>query len=361
MSKFVSVVIPTYKRNELLERCLSALCAQDYDPQSYEIIVVDDANDEGTRNLIHYWMENWEKDWLANVEEAGIQHQSERKGQTGVLANHEGKTQVGPVDLPEIRYIAAPVHKGPGAARNLGWQAASGEVVAFTDDDCIPWPNWIRMGVEQMVDGVAGVSGQVLVPIPIIPTDYEQDATGLERSDFVTANCFYRKDVLAKVGGFDERFTMAWREDSDLLFTLMDREFDLRHAPTAIVVHPVRAAPWGISLQQQRKAQFNALIYKKHKELYRKYIQKNPPYQFYLMTGLALIAVISFLMGSTGLGITAAITWMNLVAILSVSRLKNTSHRISHILEIVVTSMLIPFLSVFWRIWGAIRFNILFI
>ena len=54
------------------------------------------------------------------------------------------------------------------------------------------------------------------MPLPLQPTDYELNAAGLQRSEFVTANCFYRRAALAAAGGFDERFRAPWREDSDL-------------------------------------------------------------------------------------------------------------------------------------------------
>ncbi len=87
-------------------------------------------------------------------------------------------------------------------------------------------------------------------------TDYELNARNLVRSEFVTANCFYRKQALEAVGGFDERFRMAWREDSDLFFSLLERSNGsgpsaFVQAPDAVVVHPVRPAGWGVSISQQ--------------------------------------------------------------------------------------------------------------
>ncbi|MEO7001913.1 MAG: glycosyltransferase family 2 protein [Ktedonobacterales bacterium] len=72
----------------------------------------------------------------------------------------------------------------------------------------------------------------------------------LAHAEFVTANCFYRRDALAEVGGFDECFEVAWREDSDLNFRLLQLGVRLIHVDTAVVTHPVRPAQWGISLLQ---------------------------------------------------------------------------------------------------------------
>src|SRR5690606_30571680 len=110
---------------------------------------------------------------------------------------------------------------GPAAARNVGWRAARCEVVAFTDDDCIPDPGWLAAGTRAVEQGFAAATGRVVVPLPDAPTDYERDAAGLARAEFVTANCFCRRSVLEALGGFDERFSAAWREDSDLHFALL--------------------------------------------------------------------------------------------------------------------------------------------
>ena len=83
-----------------------------------------------------------------------------------------------------------------------------------------------------------------------------------------------------RAGGFDERFSAAWREDSDLHFRLLHQGGRIVWAPAALVVHPWPAR-WGVSLKQQRKSQFNALLYKKHPRLYRQRIRPWPPWEYY--------------------------------------------------------------------------------
>jgi GT2 family glycosyltransferase len=114
--------------------------------------------------------------------------------------------------------------------RRAQHRLARGAIIAFTDDDCIPDPGWLSAGASAFAPGVAGVDGTIVVPLPDRPTDYERDAAGLTGAEFATANCFYRREVLAAVGGFDERFTAAWREDSDLFFTLRERGYQLERA-----------------------------------------------------------------------------------------------------------------------------------
>lgn len=329
----VSVVVPTYKRLALLRRCLAALGAQDFDRSAYEIVVVDDAACAATRRLVEGW----------GARNAGVGDHSER-----MLA------------LPPVRYIPTSGACGPAAARNAGWRAARGEIVAFTDDDCIPATTWLRCGVAAFVDGVVGVSGQVIVPLSATPTDYEHTSAALERSEFVTANCFYRRSALARIGGFDERFTVPWREDSDLFFTLLEHKSRLVYAPEAVVVHPVRPAAWGISLAQQHKSMFNALLYKKHPTLYRQRLPPVTPWHYYGIVSALITASGALASGRRRLALGAAAVWVLMTGRFCARRLQRTARTPRHVAEMVVTSALIPPLAIFWRIVGALKFRVVF-
>jgi GT2 family glycosyltransferase len=320
----VSVVMPTYKRTDLLARCLAALDAQDFDPAAYEVIVADDAASEATRKQV--------EDFAARAR-------------------------------ARVVYLPVTGTHGPAAARNAGWRHAQAPLIAFTDDDTIPDPGWLSAGVAAFeVDAaVTAVTGHTIVPLPPAPTDYERDAAGLERAEFVTANCFCRRDALAAVGGFDERFRAAWREDSDLQFALLRLGGKLARAPDAVVVHPVRPAPWGVSLKQQRKVQFDALLYKKHPELYRARIRRRPRWDYYAIVLALAIVPVAVLLGRPLVALTAAAVWLVLTARFCALRLRGTSRAPRHVAEMVVTSALIPPLSVFWKCYGSVKFRVLFL
>lgn len=327
MKPRVSVVVPTYKRPELLARCIEALLAQDFDAEDYEMLVVDDANCAETRQEVLF---------------------------KAAKARLLGRT---------VRYIPLPssCSHGPAAARNAGWRASRGEIIAFTDDDCIPGVRWLEAGVAALVDGVAGVAGRLILPLESIPTDYEYNAAQLGKNDFVTANCFYCRTALQEVGGFDERFTAAWREDSDLVYMLLARGAKFTTAPDAVVIHPVRPAPWGISVRQQRKSMFNALLYKKHPALYRQKIQAAPPWRYYVIVGALLAALIGAISGVWLLALAGLLLWLALTARFCWQRLRHTSHAPRHVAEMIVTSMVIPSLAIFWRLYGAVKFRVLFL
>ncbi|HXK60875.1 MAG TPA: glycosyltransferase [Acidobacteriota bacterium] len=323
MPVIVSVVVPTFRREQLLDRCLAALASQDFPPECFEVIVSDNAGSRTTERLTEKW------------------------------ARSGG---------PTFRYVSASRLPGPAAARNRGWQAAHGSIIAFTDDDCIPSPTWLRHGMAGFVDSVAGVWGQVIVPVPERnPTDYQVDASKLERAEFVNANCFYRRDALAHVQGFDERFEAAWREDSDLYFRLLESGYRLSRAPEAVVVHPPRQARWGVSLWQQRKNMFNALLYKKHPTLYRQRIQAAPPWQYYLGVGSLAAALTGFASGAQELSLGAFCVWLMVTGHFCARRLAGTSRSPNHVIEMIVTSALIPPLAVYWRLRGAFRYRVWFL
>lgn len=244
------------------------------------------------------------------------------------------------------------LRSGPAAARNRGWRQARAAIVAFTDDDTEPHAQWLENGLKTMQRADAA-SGRIVMPIPAAPTDYERDAQGLERSEFVTANCFVRREVLERLGGFDERFRLAWREDSDLHFRLLRAGARIAHAPDAVVVHPVRPAPWGVSLKQQRKVMFDALLFKKHRVLYRSRIRAAGRWDYY-----AIVA--SLLFAGAG-SAPAALVWALLTLRFLLQRLRGASKRPAHVLEMLVTSILIPPLAVFWRLAGALRYRVAFL
>lgn len=324
----ISAVVPTYKRPDHLARCLDALLAQDLDPTAYEIIIADDAASEQTRRQVRCWADR---------------------------AGASGRT---------VRYLAVSGAHGPAAARNAGWRAAHGAIVAFTDDDCMPRPSWLRAGLaafEQGAHGVMGLAGRVVVPSAQYPTDYEHNAALLETAEFVTANCFYRRSMLEEVGGFDESFTAAWREDSDLFFTLLERGARLASSADAVVVHPIRRARWGVSVRQQRKSLYNALLYKKHPSLYRERIQPAPPWHYYGIVG-ALVAILAgSMVGWRTCALAGLGAWLLMTARFCLRRLRHTSRAPRHVAEMAITSAVIPPLALFWRLRGALKFRVFFL
>src|SRR3954471_13882399 len=250
----ISVVVPTYNRPSLLSRCLSALLNQSFLKNDYEIIIVSDGMDTATRERIESF----------------------------ITSQH-----------PVICFYSLTEKKGPASARNAGWRKASGELIAFTDDDCIPDSKWLESLWSNHTlsrnNKLAAYTGRLIVPIPPNPTDYELNIRNLENADFITANCACTKRALELVEGFDETYTMAWREDSDLQFKFMEKGVPIYSVSNAIVTHPVRKAVWGISIKEERKGMFDALLYKKYPRLFRDKIQSSPLWLYYFMISFCFL------------------------------------------------------------------------
>ena len=318
----VSVVIPTYRRPDLLLKCIGALRDQVLPLNEFEIIVVSDGPDQATASALGNW----------------------------------------PKKPANLRYMPMPAKKGPAATRNYGWQHAQANFIAFTDDDTLPESNWLT-GYLQAWNGepLKAFTGKVIVPLPPNPTDFALNTAGLETADFVTANCACTKQALELINGFDERFAMAWREDSDLHFKLLQANVPLSKVEEAVIVHPVRQAKWGVSIKEQKKTLFNPLLYKKYPELYRQQIQAKPPANYYIMVLAALVFVIALLSQHTIVALIAAIIWLLFTLQFTLKRLANTSHSLTHVAEMLYTSAIIPFASVYWHFYGLWKYKVWFI
>ncbi len=327
MSIELSVIIATYKRPSLLSRCLLALINQSVDYERYEIMVVSDGPDKQT---------------LESVNKVKQEYCSR----------------------PAIHCFALDTKRGPAAARNFGWQKAKGKLILFTDDDCIPLFYWLQFYKDAYIKGgkeEIAFTGKVKVPLPENPTDFEKNTALLEHGDFVTANCACTKKALEKIGGLDEDFTMAWREDSALEFDLLENGIPITRVDEAIVVHPVRTAPWGVSIKEQKKSMFNPLLYKKHPALYKQKIRSRPSLHYYGIIFLFTITLITAVINNTVIMFLSLVGCAGLVTWLVTKRLSSASLKLKHILEMIFTSLIIPFLSVFWTLYGAIRYKTFFL
>jgi glycosyltransferase involved in cell wall biosynthesis len=317
----ISVVVPTYRRPSLLHNCLLALVNQKFDKKEYEVIIVSDGPDEQTRKKV-----------------LEFQH-------TAAI----------------VSYHCLTYKKGPAAARNVGWQQAKAALIAFTDDDCVCDEYWLDQIWNAYKDEDEVVyTGRVIVPLSASPTDHELNTSKLETAEFVTANCICAIQALKKVQGFDERFKAAWREDSDLHFKLLEHRIPIYKNEKAIVYHPVRAARWGISIKEQSKTLYNALLYKKHPVLYRQRIKPNPSWNYYLIIILSFVSIVALAASNYTISVGAGIGWAVLTGAFIFKRLEKSSHSFSHVTEMVLTSLLIPFLSVFWTLYGAYKYKVLF-
>lgn len=200
---FVSVIVPTFNSEKKIGLLLKSLAQQSYPEEKFEIIVVDNNSSDGTKQEI--------------------------------------------LKYPRVKYAFYDKRQTSYAARNHGIIKARGDVLAFTDDDCVAEPDWIANGVQWFehpeVGGVAGkvVGAQSDNDIARWQSrrgflDLHPDIETSKRPSIVTANVFYRREVFDRVGAFQGKMVssgdqeMAWR-------VIQDGRYVFRAANDAIVHH----------------------------------------------------------------------------------------------------------------------------
>ena len=172
------------------------------------------------------------------------------------------------LDLPDGVRVLRSWGGGPAAARNTGWRATDAAWVAFLDDDVLPPADWVDLLRRDLAacDADAGASqGRLRVPLPTDrrPTDWERSTAGLETAVWATADMAYRRAALEDVGGFDERFPRAYREDADLGLRVQAAGWRIEQG-SRTVDHPVRPTSWRQSIRSQRGNADDVLMRAKH-------------------------------------------------------------------------------------------------
>lgn len=135
---------------------------------------------------------------------------------------------------------------GPSRARNAGWKAGGGDVVFFTDSDCVPSPGWVDGLLPCFEDPTVGAAGGgygIANPGSPLARLVQGEIRDRHASmpEFVRAigsyNMAVRRDVLAAVGGFDERFATSSGEDNDLSFKIVEAGYRIAFRPLCLVAH----------------------------------------------------------------------------------------------------------------------------
>ena len=198
MSLSISVIIPTYNRNDLLIKCLDCLnpSAQIMPAFDYEFIVTDDSKNNGAKKL--------------------LQEQ-----------------------YPWVRWVEGP-KKGPAANRNNGVKLSKGEWLVFTDDDCLPQPGWLNAYYE-----VINKSNDILVFEGCTDAErpkqrFDEEAPiNLKGDNLWSCNFAINRELFNSAGGFDETFPYAAMEDIDF-HVRIKAIASISFIPQAYIIHPWR-------------------------------------------------------------------------------------------------------------------------
>lgn len=262
--------------------------------------------------------------------------------------------------LPPVRVVRTG-GGGPARARNLGWRTARTEWIAFLDDDVVPAPDWYQRLAQDLADlpaDVAGSAGRVVVPLPEDrrPTDWERGTAGLATSSWITADLAYRRTALAAVGGFDERFPRAFREDADLALRVMGTGAGLVQGERRIT-HPVRPADRWISLRVQAGNADDVLMHRLHGPGWRE--RANAPLgrrpAHLAVTAAALAAAGLAAVGRPRAAALAAAGWLAGTAEFAWARIAPGPRTRTEVTTMAVTSALIPPLATGHFLRGLLR------
>lgn len=256
----------------------------------------------------------------------------------------------------EIVAVLGGKAEGPAAARNIGWRASSAEWVGFVDDDVVPPPDWLdrlAADLEAAAPGVGGSQGIIEVPLPADrhPTDWERNVGGLETAMWVTADMAYRREALEAVGGFDERFPRAYREDADVALRVQKAGFDLVKG-SRTVLHPPGETGFWTSVRRQSGNRDDAAMRRIHGPRWRETAMAGPGR---LASHLAATAAFCFaLSGPRRFRIAALAVWTFLTGRFAWQRIEPGPRTRQESLKMTVTSALIPPAAVFHRLWGEV-------
>ena len=153
-----------------------------------------------------------------------------------------------------LRILRNDSSNGPASARNRAVHASRGDLLLFTDDDCVVDERWVEALVSPLTGKdhlLAGVGGRVLARDGDLYSRYYEfhrvleprphDASHPERVPYlVTANCAVRRDAFMRAGGFDDTIRFAGGEDAALSMRLAKSGFHFHREPAAVVRHRFR-------------------------------------------------------------------------------------------------------------------------
>ena len=210
----ITVIIPTYNRNESLSICLGRLHPGIQGASvAYEVIVSDDSENEVAYSLIQKM-------------------------------------------FPWVTWIKGP-QKGPAANRNNGAIQAKGDWLVFTDDDCVPDVGWLNAFTESITDDRHIVYEGLTYADRERRRFDEESPINLDGQKLWSCNFAISRTLYFELGGFDENFPYAAMEDVDIQLRIRNVA-RIEFVSTARVMHPWRMQKQGLEINIKR---FKSLIF----------------------------------------------------------------------------------------------------
>lgn len=187
----VSVVVLTYNCEKTLKECLDSLLNQDY--KDFELIVIDDFSKDKTFKILN----------------------SYRDKRIRIYRNNE--------------------NKGTAINRNFGIEKSKGDLIFFTDSDCIPMKNWLKEGVEAITKKKADIVTGWTLYRNNYPSFKDRVVQGY--GTFMTANLGFKRKMLKSVGEFNEELNSACGEDFDVCYKILNKGGKSVFCKDMLVIH----------------------------------------------------------------------------------------------------------------------------
>ncbi|MDZ4711872.1 MAG: glycosyltransferase family A protein [bacterium] len=327
MNKFFSIVITTFNRKELLLKCLESVSAQDFPKDNYDVCIVNDGSTDGTEKIL------------------------EKKS------------------FPfSVLMITVP-NGGPSTARNIGASNAEGKFIVFLEDDVIAHSDWLKNAYRYLKnDDIDILDGRTI---------YQTTKKDVQLFDeegyisFIPCNLFIGQTLFKENGGYDTEFNIPeenlyFREDTELSFRIMNSSIRIRKAKDVVVEHPEQFLTIKDSFRHALRYQFDPLLYKKHPEKFRKFVDvkkifgiklHRPHHYLYLVYVVScLIFLVTILSGFT---LMTKILLMLIIAIAFITRFKYQRFRAfrMYVLSETLGFFLLPFVYFYALIKGSIRYR----
>ncbi len=222
-NKTISIIIPVYNAEKYIDKLIREALNQKAD----EVIIVDDGSTDNTAEIVKKY---------------------------------------------PVKYVYQK-NSGPASARNRGFKESHGDIVVFTDSDCIPQKDWISRLLEGFTtDDVAAVAGSYNITNPgsllasCIHEEIKLRHLRLKKIEYIkffgSYNVAIKRHIFEEVRGFNEDYKAASVEDNDLSYKILNSGFRIKFQDSALVAHHHTERLWKYFREQYRHGYWRMKVYK---------------------------------------------------------------------------------------------------
>ncbi len=228
-----SIIIPCYNSENTIKECIDSIILDSQNTHhNVEIIAVDDGSNDSTRDILRSYK--------------------------------------------DVKYIYIE-NMGPATARNRGAETARGEILLFTDSDCIVQPGWIDQMLIPFLENrhISAVKGayrthQEEITAQFCQLEFQERYRFLERQKFIdfvdTYSAAFKKDTFWEIGGFNESFPYPNNEDVDLSYRMASYSKLMVFNPKAVVIHKHKTKAIDYFKLKFSRAFWRMVVYSKYPE-----------------------------------------------------------------------------------------------